>query len=93
MDGWVRYYPPDVFPTLWDNLDEFISAGEIVSSEEVYVETSKKADELHEWIKDRKHMLVPLSPDIQRANAQTSRGFRQSHSYARRFFVSRRAAG
>ncbi len=66
MDGWVRYYPPDVFPTLWDNLDEFISAGEIVSSEEVYVETSKKADELHEWIKDRKHMLVPLSPDIQR---------------------------
>ncbi len=66
MDGWIRYYPPDVFPTLWDNLDEFISAGEIVSSEEVYVETSKKADELHEWIKDRKHMLVPLSPDIQR---------------------------
>lgn len=65
MDGWVRYYPPDVFPTLWDNLDGFVTAGEIISSEEVYVETSKKADELHEWIKNRKQMLVPLTPDIQ----------------------------
>lgn len=26
---------------------------------------SKKADELHEWIKDRKQMLVALSPEIQ----------------------------
>jgi hypothetical protein len=66
MDGWVRYYPPDVFPTLWQNLDQFIESGEIVSTEEVYIETAKKADELHEWIKDRKHMLISLSPDIQR---------------------------
>lgn len=65
MDGWVRYYPPDVFPTLWSNLDPFIDGGEIICSEEVYVETSKKADELHEWIKDRKQMLVPLTSEIQ----------------------------
>ncbi len=66
MDGWVRYYPPDVFPTLWAHLDQFIDRGEIVSTEEVYIETAKKADELHEWIKDRKHMLISLGPDIQR---------------------------
>ena len=66
MDGWVRYYPPDVFPTLWENLDQFIESGEIISTEEVYIETAKKADELHEWIKDRKHMLISLSPEIQR---------------------------
>jgi hypothetical protein len=66
MDGWVRYYPPDVFPTLWNNHDPFIDDGEILSSEEVYIETSKKADELHKWFQNRKHMLVPLTVDIQR---------------------------
>lgn len=65
MDGWVRHYPPDVFPTLWIKLDEVINAGEIVATEEVYVELTKKSDELHAWIKDRKHVLVPLSEDIQ----------------------------
>jgi hypothetical protein len=69
MDGWVRYFPPDVFPTLWDYLDESIANGEIICSEEVYVETSKKADELHEWIKDRKEMLVPLTPEVQQTAA------------------------
>jgi Domain of unknown function (DUF4411) len=66
MDGWVRHYPPDVFPTLWARLQEVIAAGDIVSSEEVYVELAKKSDELHAWIKDRKDMLVPMSEEVQR---------------------------
>jgi len=70
MDGWLRFYPPDVFPTLWSKLDEAIAAGTIVSSEEVYVEVEKKADDLHDWIKDRKQMLVPLTEPIQRRASQ-----------------------
>src|SRR5437879_13226899 len=66
IDGWQRYYPPDVFPTLWTKLDVLVKNGEIISSEEVYVELAKKSDELHDWIKDRKQMLVPLSEEIQR---------------------------
>jgi len=65
LDGWERHYPPDVFPTLWAQIDVSIAAGEIFSSEEVYVELQKKADELHDWVKDRKQMLVPLSEEIQ----------------------------
>ena len=65
LDGWERYYPPDVFPTLWSNIDTHVSAGEIFSSEEVYVELAKKADDLHDWVKDRKEMLVPLTEEIQ----------------------------
>ena len=42
-----------------------MSAGEIFSSEEVYVELAKKADDLHDWVKDRKEMLVPLTEEIQ----------------------------
>jgi hypothetical protein len=65
LDGWQRYYPPDVFPSLWAKLDELIAAGEIVSSDEVYVELARKADDLHDWVKARKQMLVPLSERVQ----------------------------
>ncbi len=60
MDGWVRDYPQDVFPSLWTKLDEHVEDGAIVSSEEVYIEIAKKEDDLHDWIKDRKKMLIPI---------------------------------
>ena len=41
-DGWVRDYPPDVFPSLWEKLAACIAAGELKCSEEVYVELEKK---------------------------------------------------
>jgi hypothetical protein len=53
LDGWRRFYPRDVFPSLWDAIEERITKGEIVSSEEVYVELAKQDDDLHEWIKNR----------------------------------------
>jgi hypothetical protein len=65
LDGWQRHYPPDVFPTLWRRLDGFIAAGEVISSEEVYLELKRKDDELHGWIQTRKQMLVPLDEAIQ----------------------------
>jgi hypothetical protein len=61
LDGWRRYYPVDVFPSLWRSLDEFIDRGEIFCSEEVYAELSKQDDDIHEWIKSRKQMLI--APD------------------------------
>jgi hypothetical protein len=66
LDGWSRDYPRDVFPTLWKNIEERIAAAEIIASEEVYVELQKKDDDLHDWIKRRKSMLVPASEGIQR---------------------------
>jgi hypothetical protein len=65
LDGWQRHYPPDVFPSFWTKLDELITAGDIISSEEVYVEIQRKADELHDGIKERKQMLVPLDEAVQ----------------------------
>jgi hypothetical protein len=65
LDGWQRHYPPDVFPSLWTKLDDLITAGEIISTEEVYIEIERKADELHTWMKLRKHMLVPLDEPVQ----------------------------
>ena|SRR6266478_1626551 len=65
LDGWQRHYPQDVFPTLWTRIDGLVATGEIISSEEVYVELERKSDELHDWIKARKQMLVPLDEAIQ----------------------------
>jgi hypothetical protein len=65
LDGWQRHYPPDVFPSLWSKIDGRIAAGEIISSEEVYLELKRKDDDLHDWIQARKQMLVPLDEAVQ----------------------------
>ncbi|HYG24679.1 MAG TPA: DUF4411 family protein [Verrucomicrobiae bacterium] len=65
LDGWQRHYPPDVFPTLWAKIDALIASGEIISSEEVYLELERKSDDLQDWIKARKQMLVALDEPIQ----------------------------
>ncbi len=70
MDGWVRDYPPDVFPSLWDKFDELIHAGIIRSTEEVYVEIKKKDDDLYAWLKDRKEIFVPIEEAIQNTVAE-----------------------
>lgn len=70
LDGWQRHYPPDVFPSLWAKIDALITNGEIISSEEVYFELQRKSDDMHDWIKARKQMLVALDEAIQiRASA------------------------
>lgn len=66
LDGWVRYYPPDVFPPLWDtNFDLLIETGELIASKEVLVELEKKDDDVFEWASDRKQMFVPIDDKIQ----------------------------
>jgi hypothetical protein len=70
LDGWTRNYPPDVFRTLWDRIEELVDTGELIASEEVYVELAKKDDDLHDWIQARKAMLVPLDEAIQQHVAE-----------------------
>ena len=65
LDGWVRDYPHDVFPSVWKTIDEQIELGNIISAEEVYVELNKKDDAIHDWIKDRKKMLIATDEKVQ----------------------------
>ena len=65
LDGWVRDYPRDVFPSLWEKLDEYIAAGVLKCSEEVYVELQKKEDGLHDWLMERKTVFVTTDEEIQ----------------------------
>ncbi|HEX4639713.1 MAG TPA: DUF4411 family protein [Chthoniobacterales bacterium] len=65
LDGWNRFYPPDVFCKLWEAIDQLVMAGEIISAEEVYVELAKRDDALHQWVQSRKEMLRAPDQSIQ----------------------------
>ena len=75
LDGWHRYYPRDVFPSLWQNVEERVNGSDIIASEEVYVEVQKKDDDLHEWMKQRKFMLIPANESVQGCVAQVLRTY------------------
>ena len=65
LDGWNRYYPPDVVPGLWEKMEEMIEDGDLIASEEVLLELSRKDDEAHAWAKDHRKLFVPTDTAIQ----------------------------
>jgi Domain of unknown function (DUF4411) len=65
MDAWVRYYPPDVFRSVWDRLDALAKANRLVAIDEVYRELSKKEDDLYKWMSQRLHMCIAIDEAIQ----------------------------
>ena len=75
LDGWIRYYPPDVFPALWSNLEEMIKSGELLSPDEVLLELGQKDDEIYRWAKTNSTMFVPLDEEIQSATQEILKQF------------------
>ena len=75
LDGWVRYYPPDVFPPLWSNLEGMIAAGELLAPDEVLSELSQKDDEVHNWAKKNSAMFLPLDAEVQEATTEILAAF------------------
>jgi hypothetical protein len=67
LDAWVRHYPPDVFPTIWSQMDISARNGEIFVIEEVVRELEKKDDGVHRWVKERETIIVPIDDDVQKS--------------------------
>jgi len=65
MDAWHRWYPPEVFISLWQYVEQLVDDGRLFTSEEVLRELERKSDELHNWIKIRKSACLPLTDLIQ----------------------------
>ncbi len=65
LDAWVRNYPIDVFPTIWQRIDEAVKTGLLFASEEVLRELAKKDDDAHAWMKARPAMVVPFDKRIE----------------------------
>ena len=75
LDAWVRYYPPDVFDTLWQRLDGLVSGGRLLAIDEVRRELEKQDDELHKWLAARPSMIVALDGEIQTRATPIINGF------------------
>jgi len=66
LDAWVRNYPPDVFPGIWEKMDAAAKAGTFYLSDEVVNELEKKEDGAHKWVKARGSIIIPLDPEIEK---------------------------
>ena len=67
LECWVRSYPPDVFPGLYDFLSAEIEEGKLVAPDEVLYEIGKKDDDVLAWGKKNRTMFLPLDEEIQMA--------------------------
>lgn len=62
-----RYYPRDIFPSVWEWVEILIASGEIRAISEVKTEIENGSDDLVNWSKMMTDLYVPLDLDIQAA--------------------------
>lgn len=68
--AWQERYPIENFPKFWDRVDGLIKEKRLISPIEVFLETKKRSDELHAWLKARKgDIFFELEGAVQRQAA------------------------
>lgn len=67
LNGRRDLLPPEVFRSLWDNVEDMIAEGEIRAVDVVRDELSKRDDEVNSWARLQAELFVALDPDIQLA--------------------------
>lgn len=65
MDGWVRWYPHEAFPSLWKQMEVLVAGGELIAPDDVLEELKKKEDDLSKWAKGQKNLFHTLDADTQ----------------------------
>ena len=65
IDAFRYHYPLDVFPSVWQRVDELVASGDLCAVEIVLFELEKKDDEVHAWCKARRALFRPASEAIQ----------------------------
>jgi hypothetical protein len=63
-----RIYPPDVFPTIWTQMESAARDGIVFAIDEVYRELEKKDDAAFQWLKARRAMIVALDTEYNNAS-------------------------
>ena len=67
--AWYERYKPKRFPKLWDQFDQLVTEGRLVSSALVLAECHKRSPELHEWLLEREAMFLAPDHDVQLRSA------------------------
>lgn len=65
IQGWRRDYPPDIFHSLWEQLDQLIKQDRLFSSIEVLLELERGGDDIFEWAKERKQIFLEADEEVQ----------------------------
>ena len=53
LNAFIRVYPPDVFPKLWEKINTLIHDGHLKATEMVLEELKRKDDDAYKWVKER----------------------------------------
>lgn len=64
IDGRVRRYPPDVFPSVWQNIEGLVAARRVVIAEEVRFELERGDDDCHQWASSRQGLVVAADDGV-----------------------------
>ncbi len=75
LDGWTRWYPAEIFPTLWDRLAAIVRAGQLIAPEDVLLELRKQDDALTKWAKAQTALFHPLDTSTQEALREVMAAF------------------
>ncbi len=65
VDCWWKLYPPDVFPTVWRELEQLAQRGQLVATEEVRTELARRLDDLHRWTAGQPLLFIAIDAAIQ----------------------------
>lgn len=94
LDGWIRYYPPDIFPGLWRRIEDLIGQGALRATEEVLEELKRKDDDVFKWAKLHMEMFVPIDESTQEIVTTILKDFeklvdtRKNRSFADPFVIA-----
>ncbi len=64
IDGRNRNYPEDVFPRVWENLEELVGSGRVVVASEVAFELERGSDDCHAWLRRFPEAVVLASREV-----------------------------
>ncbi|MGI9000537.1 MAG: DUF4411 family protein [Pseudonocardia sp.] len=70
INGRRDLLPPELFPTLWTNIEGMIAAGAVRSIDVVRDELSRKDDATTAWAATQGDLFLPLDEDIQMATRE-----------------------
>lgn len=65
LNGQRDLLPPEVFPTMWNNVQAMIDTGDVRCIDVVRDELTRRDDQVSAWAKTQADLFVPLTLDVQ----------------------------
>ena len=80
IDAGERYYPVDVFPGFWTNLDQLAQAGRLRAPDTLIDELQQKSDAWRQWVYDRQHLIIlPVDDQVTAHMAAIVTAYKAAH--------------